>query len=78
MQHLTPELVSEHNGLIVACYSEHPLVERLRVHPSVQSSTISVVGILEASVLKSLLLLRPGESYGIVSTGSYWESALKR
>ena len=35
-----------------------------------------VTGIFEASVLTSLSLLHPAQSFGIVSTGNVWETAL--
>lgn len=35
-----------------------------------------VVGIFEASIVQALLLLRPGERFGIVTTGEGWEKAL--
>lgn len=35
-----------------------------------------VLGIFEASVAQALLLLRPGERFGIVTTGREWEPVL--
>ncbi|KAI9799778.1 MAG: hypothetical protein M1833_003897 [Piccolia ochrophora] len=59
-------------GVLVACYSEHPLVARLRDTPR----QVPVIGIFEASVSSALLQLRPHEMFGIVSTGKAWEALL--
>ena len=58
----------DHDAFLVACFSDHPLVEMLREH-----TTKPVLGILEASIMHSLALGRP---FGIVTTGKYWEKAL--
>jgi Asp/Glu/hydantoin racemase len=45
--------------------------------PALQARTLApVTGILEASVGAALALLRPGEAFGIVSTGEVWERLL--
>lgn len=63
------------SGILVACYSVHPLVRLL----SAANPDIAVVGIFEASVLTSLSLLStapvPGR-WGIVTTGPFWEEHL--
>ncbi|ESK84732.1 tubulin gamma chain [Moniliophthora roreri MCA 2997] len=87
--HLQPLVDSDkYDGFLVACYSEHPLVEMLAREiqnrckgKKGKEKKQYVIGILEASVIASLgLLLRfPSEEntkFGIVSTGSIWESAL--
>jgi Asp/Glu/hydantoin racemase len=62
-----------HDAFLVACYSAHPLVPLLQAQTSKP-----VTGILEASVAAALQLLRPGEAFGIVSTGAVWEDLLSR
>jgi Asp/Glu/hydantoin racemase len=75
MEELGPILKSEEfDAFLVACYSVHPLVSRIedKVHPSVH-----VIGIFEASVTTALSLLpQRNATFGIVSTGSIWESLL--
>ncbi|VDB96231.1 unnamed protein product [Peniophora sp. CBMAI 1063] len=78
-------LVEQYDAFLVACYSEHPLVGMLgraietRSHSGQLRRKCYVTGIFEASVLASLGLLAqlPSEnSFGIISTGSVWETAL--
>lgn len=80
------ECPSAYDGILVACYSVHPLVRELR------SSRCAVTGIFEASVLTALSLLpapwAPSSSssspdndeqqqqWGIVTTGKFWEEHL--
>jgi len=72
----------DYDAFLVACYSVHPLVPMLRrrVRPDVY-----VTGIFEASIAAALSMLsRPDfessghdrQKFGIVTTGTYWESAL--
>jgi Asp/Glu/hydantoin racemase len=64
-------MLDSHDAFLVACYSAHPLV------PALQASTRKpVTGILEASVGAALALLRPGQAFGILSTGVVWERLL--
>lgn len=77
------EEFNKYDGILVACYSAHPLVpvlqENLPPH-------IHVTGILEASISTALSLLPSRDiksdkglfqrKFGIVSTGTYWEKAL--
>jgi Asp/Glu/hydantoin racemase len=65
-------LLADIDGIVIACYSYHPLVSALKKHTSKP-----VVGILEASICSALLLLREDEEWGIVSTGKIWESLLR-
>ncbi|KAI0774846.1 Asp/Glu/hydantoin racemase [Trametes elegans] len=58
----------EYDAYLVACFSDHPLVEMLR-----EQTTKPVLGIFEASVMQALAL---GQPFGIVTTGRYWERAL--
>ena len=72
------------DGILVACFSVHPLVRELQAPES-----RAVTGIFEASVLTALSLLRPPPSspegsskdgdldkWGIVTTGKFWEDHL--
>ncbi|OCH92051.1 hypothetical protein OBBRIDRAFT_791683 [Obba rivulosa] len=73
-------LLAAHDAVLVACFSEHPLVPMLRTHLASSGSGLGtrrkpVLGIFEASVLHARALGRP---FGIVTTGSYWEAALSR
>lgn len=74
--------LADYDAVLVACYSVHPLVQRLaRENPSA-----AVTGIFEASVLSALALLGPplentgdGERtrmWGVVTTGKFWERHL--
>jgi Asp/Glu/hydantoin racemase len=69
-----PALLPNHDGFLIACYSQHPLVPALQAHDGARGNPVT--GIFEASVAASLQLLRPGESFGIVSTGKVWEAIL--
>ncbi|KAI0184812.1 Asp/Glu/hydantoin racemase [Xylaria flabelliformis] len=63
---------NEYDGIVVACFSVHPLVSELQS----RGSTAAVTGIFEASVLAAISLLRPNQKWGIVTTGKFWESHL--
>ncbi|KAI1162874.1 hydantoin racemase [Nemania serpens] len=64
-------LTSSYDGIVVACFSVHPLV------PELQSGAgAAVTGIFEASVLAALSLLRLNEKWGIITTGKFWEDHL--
>jgi Asp/Glu/hydantoin racemase len=66
-------MLESHDGFLVACYSQHPLVPWLKYRlPRSKQAT----GIFEASIACSLPLLRPPELFGIVSTGKVWEQIL--
>lgn len=60
-----------HDGILVACYSVHPLVERFANH-------LPTTGIFEASLVATLPLLRSGGGWGIVTTGPFWEDHLSQ
>ncbi|KAI9823717.1 MAG: hypothetical protein M1832_002274 [Thelocarpon impressellum] len=65
-------LLDTHSGVLVACYSAHPLTPRLRRYTG-----RPVTGVFEASVLMAIALLHgPGELFGIVTTGKVWEGLL--
>ena len=69
---LLPRL-SNFSAFLVACYSDHPLVEELRKH-----TNAPVTGILEASIVQALLVTPPNGKFGIVTTGKQWEHLLSR
>lgn len=78
-KHCLPHLREQsgrHDGFLVACYSQHPLVPALKEDPAIKDARKPVTGIFEASVATSLQLIRPDEKFGIVSTGKVWESLL--
>lgn len=79
-----------YDAFLVACYSQHPLVPRLKREFEIlqleatkgsggRGARKYVTGIFEASVVASLSLVGAGadESFGIVSTGKIWETALR-
>ncbi|KAG8983296.1 hypothetical protein FRB90_006146 [Tulasnella sp. 427] len=59
------------DGILVACYSDHPLVKSLRQ----QFPSTKIIGIFEASMAHALLL---GSKFGIVTTGHSWEAVLTK
>jgi Asp/Glu/hydantoin racemase len=62
-KHAAPngETVQNFDGMIVACYSLHPLVDALR-----EAYDVPVIGIMEASLYVARML---GARFGIVATG---------
>lgn len=56
------ETVQNFDGMIVACYSLHPLIDALR-----ESYDVPVIGIMEASLYVARML---GARFGIVATGT--------
>ncbi|KAK2590280.1 hypothetical protein QQS21_012033 [Conoideocrella luteorostrata] len=66
-----PELFSNWDAILVACFSVHPLVPKLSSRLS-----IPVTGIFEASTLTAMSLLGPLEKWGVVTTGKFWEDHL--
>jgi Asp/Glu/hydantoin racemase len=78
-KHCLPALrqaLDRHDGFLVACYSQHPLVPLLKEEPVVKAARKPVTGIFEASVGTSLQSIHPDEKFGIVSTGKVWEDIL--
>ena len=65
------------DGILIACYSDHPLIALLRTH--LEDPPIHVLGILEASVAHALLLPQqpPLNKFGIITTGQTWEPVLE-
>ncbi|KAM3513547.1 hypothetical protein MY11210_002834 [Beauveria gryllotalpidicola] len=63
-----------YDAILVACFSVHTLVSKLSL-----MTTAAVTGIFEASILTSLSIIAPpggSESWGIVTTGAFWEKHL--
>ncbi|USP81866.1 hypothetical protein yc1106_09140 [Curvularia clavata] len=80
VKHCLPALqqdhLTRHDGFLVACYSQHPLVPILKEQSEIRNAQKPVTGIFEASVSTSLQLIHPEEKFGIVSTGKVWETIL--
>ncbi|KAI1632642.1 Asp/Glu/hydantoin racemase [Biscogniauxia mediterranea] len=66
--------LASYDGVLVACFSVHPLVPALQQSPPPFRG--AVTGIFEASVVTALSLLAPGQKWGIVTTGAFWEAHL--
>jgi Asp/Glu/hydantoin racemase len=66
------------DGILVACYSDHPLIALLRIN--LVDPPIRVLGILESSVAHALLLPQPAplNKFGVVTTGKTWEPVLEK
>ncbi|KAG8829990.1 hypothetical protein FRC17_005669 [Serendipita sp. 399] len=62
------------NAVLVACYSDHPLVGMLK--KEVTQPEFAVMGIFEASVVSAVKAIKPGQKFGIVTTGKAWEPIL--
>lgn len=78
-------LIPGHDAFLVACYSQHPLVGMLRSECTKLEATETVReegcrkyvnGIFEASITSCLSLISEDQTFGIVSTGKIWETAL--
>ncbi|CAK7234115.1 Protein dcg1 [Sporothrix eucalyptigena] len=71
-----------YDAILVACFSVHPLVTELTKR--LAGTKVTVTGIFEASVVTALMLLpaypfgagMPGKTWGIVTTGKFWEQHL--
>lgn len=72
MPHLL-QLLDRHDGFLVACYSDHPLIWMLS-----QFTHKPVVGIFQASITTSLQLISRHQTFGIVTTGDVWEGLLTK
>ncbi|KAJ6604414.1 Asp/Glu/hydantoin racemase [Mycena vulgaris] len=55
-------LIDKYDGFLVSCFSDHPLVHMLR-----ETTTKPAIGILQASIVHSLLV---GQRFGIIATGT--------
>ncbi|XWX01530.1 hypothetical protein V2A60_009558 [Cordyceps javanica] len=66
--------LNSYDAVLIACFSVHSLVSKLS-----SMTTAAVTGIFEASILASLSIIAPpggNESWGIVTTGAFWETHL--
>lgn len=61
--------IHQYQGIIIACYSDHPLIYALR-----EIVDQPVIGIAEASMLTACLL---GHTFSIVTTHTAWEPLLR-
>ncbi|RPB24261.1 hypothetical protein L211DRAFT_808039 [Terfezia boudieri ATCC MYA-4762] len=78
--------LNSYDAFLIACYSEHTLVPRLRTEISRRSLADRkfVMGIFEASILHAVSLVdsyvhngsQEPNRWGIVSTGKVWEESL--
>ncbi|KAK4167873.1 Asp/Glu/hydantoin racemase [Cladorrhinum sp. PSN259] len=66
-------ILRDYDAVLVACFSVHPLVDRIAdAYPH-----LVVTGIFEAGILAALSLLpHVINTWGIVTTGKYWEKHL--
>ena len=74
--------LQQYDAVLVACFSVHPLVDRLAQLDGARGKLV-VTGIFEAALLSSLALLtmppaktEPPRKWGIVTTGKFWEAHL--
>jgi Asp/Glu/hydantoin racemase len=70
-------ILQQYDAVLVACFSVHPLIGMLAERDG-EFSKLAVTGIFEASILACLSLLRPGNKWGIVTTGKFWEDHLSQ
>ncbi|KAI9680680.1 MAG: hypothetical protein M1817_004120 [Caeruleum heppii] len=89
---LLASLLPAHDGILIACYSSHPLVSQLRQKGTETGWNGLVLGIFEASLEVAVGSLEQGlpddkdeeektgkrKAFGIVSTGKIWEALLTR
>jgi Asp/Glu/hydantoin racemase len=73
------KILDKHDGFLVCCYSQHPLVPALRAEliklgPAGDSK--HVTGIFEASIAVCMQSVNVDHKFGIVSTGSQWKEIL--
>ncbi|KAF7306714.1 hypothetical protein MIND_00463100 [Mycena indigotica] len=59
---LARSLIDQHDGFLVSCFSDHPLIAMLR-----ETTVKPVIGILEAAITHALF---SGQRFGILSTGT--------
>jgi Asp/Glu/hydantoin racemase len=70
-------ILKQYDAVLVACFSEHPLVPML-AEKEREFGSLAVTGIFESSILACLSLLGRGKKWGIVTTGKFWEGHLTR
>lgn len=66
--------LSDYDGYLIACYSDHPLVHELPKF--ILRSTPVVMGIFQASMLYALQFASEGYKAGILTSGYDWEPLL--
>jgi Asp/Glu/hydantoin racemase len=72
-QHLAEDIDrNRYDAIVVACFSVHSL----RFHSLDFSYSPVTTDIFKASILASMSLLSAGETWGIVTTGKFWEKHL--
>lgn len=72
-----PTILDGVEGILVCCYSQHPLVSALRsMLAKSQRQAIVVTGVFEASITACLQSIDINERFGIVSTGEQWQGIL--
>jgi Asp/Glu/hydantoin racemase len=69
-------LHKDHDAYLVACFSVHPLVQKIQQYTELEGRRVHVMGIFDASIYTALQLLHSGGKFGIVTTGKYWEAVL--
>ncbi|WVR05523.1 hypothetical protein IAU60_002541 [Kwoniella sp. DSM 27419] len=62
------ERVHRYNGVLVACFSEHPLIGALQAFAKDRGIDLTVLGIYHAGVATAML--RTSGKFGIIATGS--------
>ncbi|KAJ1569068.1 hypothetical protein HK405_010358 [Cladochytrium tenue] len=68
-----PRPITDYDGILVACYSDHPLVPMLR-EALTGNKPVAVLGIMQASVLRALAL--GARRVAVVTTAKRWEELL--
>jgi allantoin racemase len=63
------QVIDRYDGVVVACYGPHPVIEGIR-----EASTVPTMGIMEASILYALPL---GSRFSIVTTSPRWVPLLE-
>ena len=66
----------DYDGFIVACYSKHPLIDWLEHRIKSKNQARPVIGIMQASVSRSIQLIDRSGRFGIVTTSSDWQPLL--
>lgn len=61
------------DGILIACFSDHPLVTRLKDVAAKKKSRVSVIGLLDSSVQYCNLI---GKNFSIITSNKEWISIL--
>ena len=62
-------LIPQHDGFLVACYSQHPLVPLLKAHDDVQGKPVDLGGYYHPSVEKTSKAMRPSTTFNEILRG---------